>query len=657
MGLELCNVLSEERHYGDFVCLICQNVVALEALVTAPCSHCFCRTCLEDWIGRITKDENAQFLQYDDGESPNAPRCPTCSHDLLYSHNANGGSKYSSMMIGKHSITVQSLDTCQPLAFRILKKIKVKCPLHSRIGCVWVGDYGDMKEHVLSKTAHAVYDVSHLNSSNGEAPQSGPGENPSRPHGEKDDVDGRERRQLALAQSFKEEGNDQFATGHNLEAKELYTKGLSMIPGSEDDKLKATLYSNRAAVFLKLDEHASCIQDCKAALELDPTYTKVYVRKTQALKQQGKFQEVVEAWSEALQKCKEESREMIEKELAKATRLSSLMQDGQKQLKHGSYGAAKAAFGRALRETTAADAIVGAAKADLGLGQTESAMRLSLQVIKGHPDHVAEGYEVRGACLFLMGDFEGGRKLVIEALRQAPDLVSAQKLRRQCGKVMKQMEEARQHVFHRRFKESVRIFTEVIEDYGSSLPVRSQLYCILYSERSEAYLRLRQYDSALSDCALVLSAREDYKQAWLIRLQALRGLGQHETAKADADKLLNSWGANDTEIRQARNKADFDVRKMKRLDYYKLLGVSPVASELEIKQAYRRMSLDCHPNNISRKDMSASDRKLAEQQYRRLGEGLEILCDDFKRQLYDEGCDQAAIQEWVDKAKRTAKAL
>ena len=648
--------MSDENHYGDFVCLICQNVVALDALVTAPCSHCFCRTCLEDWIGRITNDENTHFRQYDDGESPDAPRCPTCSHDLLYSHNVNTGSKYSTTMIGKHSITVQSLDTCQPLAFRILKKIKVKCPLHSRIGCKWAGDYGDMKEHVLSKTAHAGYDASHLSSSNKKAPQSGPGENHSRPSGEQC-LDDRERRNLALAQSFKEEGNDQFATGHNLEAKELYTKALSMIVGSDDNTLEATLYSNRAAVFLNLEEYASCIQDCKAALEIDPTYTKVYARASKALKHQGKFQQVVETWFEALQKCKEESREMIEKELAKAKRLNNMMKDGQDQLKEGSYGAAKATFGRVLRETTAVDAVIGAAKADLGLGQTESAMRLSLQVIKGHPDHVAEGYEIRGACLFLMGDFEGGRKLIIEALRQAPDLVSAQNLRRQCGKVMKQMKEAREHVFHRRFEKSVETFTEVIEDYGSSLPVRSQLYCILYSERSEAYLRLRQYDCALKDCAFALSAREDYKQAWLVRLQALRGLARHETAKADAEKLLNSWGANDTEIRQAHNKADFEVRKVKRFDYYKLFAVSQIASELEIKQAYRRMSLDCHPNNLTSTEMSASDRKLAEQRYRLLGEGLEILCDDFKRQLYDEGYDQVAIQERVEKAKRTAKTL
>ena len=100
-------------------------------------------------------------------------------------------------------------------------------------------------------------------------------------------------------------------------------------------------------------------------------------------------------------------------------------------------------------------------------------MRLSLQIIKSGSDHVAEGYEVRGECLFLMGDFDGGRKLIVEALRQAPDLVSAQNLRRQCTKVSKHITEARDHVFHRRFDKAVQIFTDILQDYGNTLPSRS----------------------------------------------------------------------------------------------------------------------------------------------------------------------------------------
>lgn len=649
--------MSDERHYGDYVCLICQNLVDLDSLATTPCSHCFCRTCLEEWIGRVTNNAHSQFLQHDGGSSSNnAPRCPTCSHDLVYS------SKYGSMMIGKQSVTVQPLHVCQPLAYRVLKKIKVSCPLNSRVACTWEGDYGDVNDHLLSETAHEDCDVPQVDSevsNDANANQSSSDKFPARHSQGTETVNSvatREMRHLALAQSFKEEGNDRFASGHNDEAKELYTKAISMLPGAEDNKLKATLLSNRAAAFLNLEKYSDCVQDCKKALNLDPTYLKVYVRKARCLTQQGKLHQAVETWLEASQKCNDESQTVIKKEQRKAECLNNLMNEGREQLKQGRYGTAKAAFGKVLRDTSAADALLGAAKSDLGLGLTESAMRLSLQIIKGFPDHVAEGYEVRGGCLFLMGDFDGGKKFINEALRQAPDLVSAQKLRRQCNTVLKQVKGARDHSFHRRFESALQLFTSAIGEY-IGLPPKSALYCILYSERAEAYLRLKQYDAALKDCSLVLSSREDYKQTWLVNLQALHGLGRHETAKAHTEQLLKTWGANDTEIRQANNKADFEVRKMRRLDIYKLLGVSPVASELEIKQAYRRKSLDCHPNNVANSDMSPTGQKAAAERYRILGDAFEILCDELKRQLYDEGYDQKSIQERVDKAKKNARTL
>ena len=150
MGLDLCHVLSDPRHYGDFVCLICQSVIDLDALITTPCSHCFCKACLEEWVERTTLNAIQNGALYSGDSAATAPKCPTCSQDLLYSHQA---SKYQSMMIGSNTVTVQPLKTCQPLAYRVLKKIKVGCPL-GKVGCTWAGDYGDLREHMLSKTAH-----------------------------------------------------------------------------------------------------------------------------------------------------------------------------------------------------------------------------------------------------------------------------------------------------------------------------------------------------------------------------------------------------------------------------------------------------------------------------------------------------------------------
>ncbi|HIE33463.1 MAG TPA: J domain-containing protein [Thermodesulfobacteriaceae bacterium] len=67
---------------------------------------------------------------------------------------------------------------------------------------------------------------------------------------------------------------------------------------------------------------------------------------------------------------------------------------------------------------------------------------------------------------------------------------------------------------------------------------------------------------------------------------------------------------------------------MVKKDLYEILGVSPDASEEEIKRAYRRLARKYHP------DLHPGDKK-AEERFKEINEAYEILSDPQKRAEYD----------------------
>jgi molecular chaperone DnaJ len=80
-------------------------------------------------------------------------------------------------------------------------------------------------------------------------------------------------------------------------------------------------------------------------------------------------------------------------------------------------------------------------------------------------------------------------------------------------------------------------------------------------------------------------------------------------------------------------------------DYYSVLGVRRNASEREIKQAYRKLARQYHP------DVNAGD-KSAEAKFKRINEAYEVLSDKEKRRKYDQFGDQWQYADQFAQARR-----
>ena len=78
-------------------------------------------------------------------------------------------------------------------------------------------------------------------------------------------------------------------------------------------------------------------------------------------------------------------------------------------------------------------------------------------------------------------------------------------------------------------------------------------------------------------------------------------------------------------------------------DYYNILGVNRGASEKDIKQAYRRLARQYHP------DVNPGD-KSAEAKFKEINEAYEVLSDKDKRQKYNKYGDQWQHADQFEKA-------
>jgi len=438
--------------------------------------------------------------------------------------------------------------------------------------------------------------------------------------------------------------------------------------------LLSTLFCNRATAHLKIQHYSECINDCDSAIEWNPLYGKAHLRKSRAYVQIGDFERAMQCLQLAIDRFTAAEKQnpnsdhethsnqsadaailqqqSMQKELRIVTRYRNTFQDGIQQLQHHQYAAAKSTFGALMKKSIMAPCVLlGTAKADLGLGLTDAALTMTMRVLRTNSRN-AEACQVRGQALFLMGDYEHGLKLMKEGLRLDPESTSIKHAVRNARQIHDCIQTATRNIFHRKFQEAADQLTEALKICVPN-PSRSPLYASLHTQRAEAYLRLKKYAECLKDCSLVVYAQEGHIPAWLIKFQAYHGLGQHEDALNEVSDLLQRFESSDMRLRKAYEKADFLLRKQRRADYYGMLGVPSLASLMEIKKAYKQKCLQYHPDRHSQK--SQAEQQEAERNFKILGDALETLSDDFKRKLYDEGYDPAAIRERVEAAEQAAR--
>lgn len=282
------------------------------------------------------------------------------------------------------------------------------------------------------------------------------------------------------------------------------------------------------------------------------------------------------------------------------------------------------------------------ARCELGCGRAEQASKVCLDLIRADRQYVP-AYSLRGQALAALGDLAQAEAHLKQALQFDPDHTESAKSLKRARSIKRGFEAVKGHVFKREFDDAAEQLTELLANplVASSKDMKARIY----GERANCYQRGKRFPECLKDCAQAIYANPRHKEAFLTRSNALQALGRHEEAVVDLETVASKLDPEDKLVRQRLQRAQFELRKSKRPDYYGILGAKTVASMPEIKAAYKKRALEWHPDRWSTKGEEAKAE--AERKFKMIGDALEMLSNPRKKQLWDEGYDEEQIKEMM----------
>lgn len=264
------------------------------------------------------------------------------------------------------------------------------------------------------------------------------------------------------------------------------------------------------------------------------------------------------------------------------------------------------------------------------LGRCDEAADIAISIMK-LDNTSADAIYVRGLCCFYTDNLDKGIKHFELALQLDPDHTKAKEMRTK-SKTIKEKKENGNFMFKSgRFREAHTMYSEALKVDELNNDINSKL---LYN-RALVNSKMGNTRDAISDCTKVLQINSQYLKALLLRARCYNILEKYEECVNDYETATH---INKTpEIKKLLRDAKFALKKSKRKDYYKILGIPRNASDDDIKKAYRKKALIHHPDRHA--NSSPEERKEQELKFKEVGEAYTILSDQRKKMCYDNGQD------------------
>lgn len=378
----------------------------------------------------------------------------------------------------------------------------------------------------------------------------------------------------------------------------------------------ATYLSNRAAAYISAGQYAAALEDCTRADDLDSNNPKILLRLARIYTSLGRPQEALDTYARI-------QPPPSAKDVAPAKAMKQHIEGAEDALKNGTTGS------MALHALDQADKLLGLGapkprkwqlmrgEAYLKMGNINSlgdAQNVAMSLLRNNQAD-PEALVLRGRALYAQGNNEKALQHFRQALNCDPDYKDAVKYLRMVQKLDRMKEEGNKEYKSGRWQAAVDKYSEALEIDPLNKGTNSKIM----QNRALCLIKLKDYKGAISDCEKAISLDPAYTKARKTKANAMGQSGDWEGAVREWKALQESDPQDATLAKEVR-KAELELKKSKRKDYYKILGIEKDADEKDVKKAYRKLAIIHHP------DKNPDDETAAER-FKDIGEAYETLSD------------------------------
>lgn len=342
-------------------------------------------------------------------------------------------------------------------------------------------------------------------------------------------------------------------------------------------------------------KYAEALEDCKAADAREPNNPKTLHRLARIYTSTGQPDEALLVFDRI-------DPPASAKEKAPATAMKGHIAQAEKLIQDGVSGSmaiyaldqATRGLGSSVLEPRKWRLLRGEAYLKMGninaLGDAQNIAMGLLRTNSADPDALV----LRGRALYGQGENEKAIQHFRQALSCDPDYKAAVKFLRQVQKLEKGKEEGNTHFKAGRYQKAVETYTDALSVDPSNKGTNSKIL----QNRALCQTKLKKWAEAIADCDAAIKLDPTYTKAKKTRAKALGESGDWDAA-VKVLKEIHETNPQEPGLAKEIRAAELELKKSKRKDYYKILGVEKDAGDAEIKKAYRKLAIVHHPDKVS----------------------------------------------------------